>query len=101
MSTRIAFSRDFLVMIFRGVTFFESAGCPKCANLGYRGRAALMEILMIDDTVREQILKDANAVRIREIAVAGGMKTLRYVGMDKVRDGITTIEEVLRATTGE
>ena len=87
--------------VFRGVTFFESAGCPKCANLGYRGRAALMEILMIDDTVREQILKDANAVRIREIAVAGGMKTLRDVGMDKVRDGITTIEEVLRATTGE
>ncbi len=86
---------------FEGVTFYHPRGCPKCGNIGYKGRGALMEILMISDPIREQMMRDANATKIREIAVREGMLTLRDVGMNKVRDGITSIEEVLRVTTGE
>lgn len=86
---------------FEGVTFYEPGGCAKCNQLGYKGRGALMEILRMSDALRAQMLKDANATRIREIGIAHGMATLRDVGLQKVRDGITTLEEVLRVTSGE
>ena len=86
---------------FEGATFYEAAGCIKCNHLGYKGRGALMEILRMNDALRMQILKDANATRIREIGVAHGLATLRDVGLQKVRAGITTLEEVLRVTSGE
>jgi type IV pilus assembly protein PilB len=86
---------------FEGAIFHEAVGCPKCNHLGYKGRGALMEVLRISDALRIQMLKDANATRIREIGVAHGMATLREVGLQKVRDGITTLEEVLRVTSGE
>jgi len=86
---------------FEGVTFYKPRGCPKCANTGYRGRGAMMEILLVNDPVRELILKNANANSIREVAVKNGMVTLREVGMRRVKDGTTTIEEVLRVTSGE
>jgi type IV pilus assembly protein PilB len=86
---------------FEGATFYEPVGCVKCNQLGYKGRGALMEILRMSDALRSQMLKDANAARIREIGVAHGMATLRDVGLQKVRDGITTLEEVLRVTSGE
>ncbi|MDZ4197719.1 MAG: GspE/PulE family protein, partial [Kiritimatiellia bacterium] len=86
---------------FEGVTFYEARGCPKCNNLGYKGRGALMEILRMNDAIRIQMMKDANASRIREIAVAHGMATLRDVGLQKVRDGITTLDEIMRVTSGE
>ena len=86
---------------FRDATFFEAQGCAKCNHTGYRGRGALMEILMVGDAVRNQILRDCDASRIREIAVKQGMLTLRDVGLQKVRDGITTLEEILRVTAGD
>ena len=86
---------------FEGTVFYKARGCPKCNNLGYKGRGALMEILMVDDAIRSQMMKDADATKIRAIAVEHGMKTLRDVGLQKVRDGITTLEEVLRVTSGE
>ena len=85
---------------FEDVVFYQARGCPKCNGLGYRGRAALMEILQVDDALRAQILRDANATRIREVAIERGLHTLRDVGLRKVREGITTIEEVLRVTSG-
>lgn len=86
---------------FKDVTFYKPRGCPKCANTGYRGRGAMMEILLVSDAVREMILKNANANSIREVAVKNGMVTLRDMGLRRVKEGTTTIEEILRVTSGE
>jgi general secretion pathway protein E len=74
-------------------------GCDQCRNTGYRGRTAIHELLLIDDTVRAQIMQRADAATIREISVARGMSTLRDDGADKVRRGITSVSEVLRVTS--
>jgi type IV pilus assembly protein PilB len=87
--------------LFKDTQFFAPRGCPKCGNTGYRGRGALMEILLVDDGVREMVLKHANAGAIRDAAVKGGMMTLRDVGLQRVRDGQTTLEEILRVTGSE
>jgi len=84
--------------LFEGSTFFTATGCPKCGGVGYKGRGALMEILLLDDDIKATILKTSEATAIREIAMEKGMTTLREVGLQKVRDGITTIDEVIRVT---
>ena len=86
---------------FRDATIYQARGCPKCNNTGYKGRAALMEILMVDDLIRELILKNANAGAISTQAVKQGMLTLRDVGLRRVAEGTTTFEEILRSTGGE
>ena len=78
----------------------KGRGCPNCMNTGYRGRVALYEILAITDEVRELILRGASAMEIRETAVALGMRTLRDAGLEKIRRGRTTVEEVVRVTFG-
>ena len=75
--------------------------CPKCGGTGYKGRGALMEILMIGDEIRALMLKEASANAIREIAVKNGMLTLRDVGLLRVKEGVTSIEEILLVTSGE
>jgi len=87
--------------LFDGVKFYEPRGCPKCNDIGYLGRAALMEILEIDETIRPLILQESNAGAIRDQAVASGMRTLRDMGLTQVRAGVTTIEEVLRVTSDQ
>jgi type II secretion system protein E len=86
---------------FADVTFYRPRGCPKCASTGYRGRGAMMEILLVNDPIRELVIKSANANSIRELAVQNGMVTLREMGLRRVKEGLTTIEEVLRVTSGE
>ncbi|MBI2438452.1 MAG: Flp pilus assembly complex ATPase component TadA, partial [Lentisphaerae bacterium] len=66
---------------FEGATLFASVGCPKCMNTGYRGRSALMEVLPVDDAIRQLILKNASAGEIAKKAVEHGMLTLRMVGL--------------------
>jgi type IV pilus assembly protein PilB len=85
---------------FKNATFFEAKGCPKCSGLGYKGRGALMEILLVTDELKAKILETAEASTLREVAVRNGMKTLRETGLDKVREGITTIDEIMRVTSG-
>jgi type IV pilus assembly protein PilB len=87
--------------LFEGVTFYAPKGCPKCSQTGYRGRGALMEILLVTDEVRAMVLKNSNAGAIRDAACESGMQTLRDVGLRKVRDGVTTVEEILRVTSSE
>jgi type IV pilus assembly protein PilB len=84
---------------FKDVTFFNAKGCPKCSGLGYKGRGALMEILLLNDEIKAKILETAEASALREVAVRGGMRTLRDNGLAKVSEGLTTIDEVLRVTT--
>lgn len=86
---------------FKNAQLFEPVGCPKCGNTGFKGRGSLMEILMVDDTIRQLILKNANAAALCEKAVANGMMTLRMGGLEKVKEGISSLEEILSVTGGE
>ncbi|MCG2660905.1 MAG: Flp pilus assembly complex ATPase component TadA, partial [Kiritimatiellae bacterium] len=85
---------------FEGATLFTSVGCPKCLNTGYRGRGALMEVLVVDDTVRQMILKNVSAGELAKKAVEHGMITLRMVGLEKVKQGISSMEQILSVTGG-
>ncbi|HWB59923.1 MAG TPA: ATPase, T2SS/T4P/T4SS family, partial [Chthoniobacteraceae bacterium] len=79
-------------------TFYHGAGCDRCKRRGYLGRAAVIEVLPVSETIRRLIIKRASAAVIKNQAISEGMKTLRMVGIDKAREGITTLEEVLRVT---
>ncbi|HDL77872.1 MAG TPA: secretion system protein E [Lentisphaerae bacterium] len=86
---------------FAGVTFYEPVGCPKCNGIGFKGRGALMEILLMSDAVRDLVLRNADSAAIREKAIEEGMVTLRNAGLQRVKEGVTSIEEALRVTGGE
>jgi type IV pilus assembly protein PilB len=73
-------------------------GCEECANTGYAGRLALYEVLPMSDEIRSLVMSHASTDEIRKRAIAAGMTTLRENGLRKVREGSTTIEEVLRVT---
>jgi len=77
---------------------YKGAGCSKCSNIGYRGRLSLFEVMPMDDEVKDLTLRRAPANEIRRAAVQTGMKTLRQSGIAKIKQGVTTIEEVLRVT---
>ena len=79
---------------------FKGKGCLTCSNTGYKGRVALYEVMLIKDSLKEAILQGASAMELRELGRQGGMQTLREAGLQKIREGMTTVEEVLRVTTG-
>jgi len=87
--------------VFDGVEIYHGRGCSRCGNSGYRGRASIMEVLLVSPAVRQAILRSANATEIRELALEEGFSELRTNGWFRVREGVTTIEEVLRVTAGE
>jgi type IV pilus assembly protein PilB len=82
----------------KGMKFYKGEGCPECSNSGYKGRTGLYELLIMDDKIRDLIVKRGSLAAIRSAACEAGMKTLRENGLNKVMEGITTIEEVLRET---
>ncbi len=82
----------------RDVTIFKGRGCPMCGNTGYKGRVGLFEVLEVSDNIRELILVGASAIEIRRKAIEEGMMALRASGLEKLKTGVTTIEEVLRET---
>jgi len=86
---------------FAGMVVFRGKGCARCNQSGYRGRASIMEVMLISQAMREQIIASANADKIKSLALSEGFQDLRAAGFVRVRDGITTIEEVLRVTAGE
>jgi type IV pilus assembly protein PilB len=77
---------------------FKGTGCDKCNKTGYKGRVGLFEVMEITDELRELILVGASALELRRKAIEEGMVTLRGSGLMKIKDGMTTIEEVLRET---
>jgi type IV pilus assembly protein PilB len=79
---------------------FKGKGCQTCSNTGYKGRVALYEVMLIKDSLKEAILQGGSAMELRELGRQGGMQTLREAGLQKIREGMTTLEEVLRVTTG-
>ncbi len=75
-------------------------GCPTCAGTGYYGRLAIHEVLLVDDRLRAEILAGASEERLRKWARSHGWASLVYDGLTKVRDALTTVEEVLEVTGG-
>ncbi len=80
---------------------FKGKGCPSCNNSGYKGRVALYEVMPIKEELKELILEGASSQEIKRSAIRLGMKTLRRSGLNKVKEGITSIEEVLRVSVGD
>jgi type IV pilus assembly protein PilB len=80
------------------VKIFKGRGCTNCNGTGYKGRAGLYEVMEVDDEIRELILIGASAVELKKKAIERGMITLRRSGLIKVKDGVTTLEEVARET---
>lgn len=86
---------------FEEATLYEEVGCPKCNNIGFKGRGAFMEVLPVTDAIREAAVKGAPADVIRTVAIKEGMATLKDVGLMKVRDGITSLRAALEVTGSE
>jgi len=80
----------------KNTVFYKGVGCEECLNTGYRGRVGIHEVIVIDSTVREAILRKATAMEIKQLAKQQGMITMIEDGFIKAREGITTIEEILR-----
>jgi type IV pilus assembly protein PilB len=81
-----------------GLKLVKGRGCDKCTNSGYKGRLGLFEVMDITEDMRELILSGATAVELRRKAIEEGMITLRQSGLQKIREGLTTIDEVVRET---
>ncbi len=79
-------------------SFFQGRGCDKCNSTGYKGRIVIAEVLVADEGIRQAILRKASASELRELAIKGGMTSMLLDGFGKAKKGLTTIEEVLRAT---
>lgn len=83
------------------ITFYRPKGCDECANTGYSGRMGIYEIMPVDDRIRALVSKNVDAGQIRKEARNQGVKFLRQDGAQKVMQGLTSIEEVLRVTQDE
>ncbi|MFN2516360.1 MAG: type IV-A pilus assembly ATPase PilB [Pyrinomonadaceae bacterium] len=77
---------------------FKGKGCATCNNTGYKGRIGLYEVMEVNDEIRELILIGASSLELRKKAIEDGMITLRESGLQKIRAGLTTLEEVVRET---
>jgi type IV pilus assembly protein PilB len=77
---------------------FRGAGCKICNGSGYKGRVGLYEVMEITPAIKDAIIMNVTSVELKKVAVANGMITLRRSGLLKVRDEITTVEEVVRET---
>jgi len=77
---------------------YKGSGCKTCNNTGYKGRVGLYEVMEVTDDIRELILIGASSLELRKRAIEEGMLTLRESGLAKIRNGVTTLEEVVRET---
>jgi len=81
----------------QSTTFYSAAGCNLCAKTGYRGRTGLFELLVMSEEIRRMLLANSGASEIKVEALREGMITMKRDGMLKVKEGITSIREVLRS----
>ena len=80
------------------VKCYKGQGCTACGGTGYKGRVALYEVMSVKDEIKELILKGASTMELKAAAIRLGMQTLRMAGLAKIKDGVTTVDEVLRVT---
>jgi type IV pilus assembly protein PilB len=85
----------------KGKKFFKGTGCDACNNTGYKGRIALFELMILNDTLRDMVIKNASTDELREEARRAGMVPLREFGIGVAADGVTTLDEVIRETVEE
>src|SRR5690606_21027205 len=85
----------------KDIIAYKGKGCSYCGNTGFRGRTALYEMMAMTEPMRELILSGASAIELKRQAMADGMKTLRQSGIEKVCDGVTSVEEVMRVTMND
>jgi type IV pilus assembly protein PilB len=83
----------------KAVQVFEPKGCEKCNNSGYKGRVGLFEVMELDEEIKEMVMIGASTSELRQKAKEKGMLTLRQSGLEKIKSGVTSIEEVLRETS--
>lgn len=83
------------------VKLFRGSGCPRCSNTGYKGRVALYECMSMSDSLKEFVLNGASATEIKREAIKEGMISLRQSGLNFMKEGVTTLEEVLRVTAND
>jgi type IV pilus assembly protein PilB len=83
---------------FDGVTLYRGRGCDRCKNSGYSGRLAVIEAMTVSDEIRKLIISRSNTREISKVAIGQGMRTLRMVALDRARDGVSTLEQVLVMT---
>ncbi len=81
-----------------GLQLWRGRGCDRCANTGYKGRVGLFEVMEMTEGLRQLVLANAPASALRQLAIDEGMVTLRRSGLQKVREGLTTLDEVVRET---
>ncbi len=86
--------------LFKGRTLYAPVGCPRCTN-GFKGRGAIMEVLLVNNTMREAILRRQTTEELREKARQEGMVSLKDAGLLRVAEGLTSIEAALAVTGGE
>jgi type II secretory ATPase GspE/PulE/Tfp pilus assembly ATPase PilB-like protein len=84
---------------FHGAALYRGRGCERCKNSGYSGRLAIIEAMSMSDEIRKMVIQRASAQEIGKVAIQQGMKTLRMVGLEKARDGLSTLEQTLLVTS--
>jgi general secretion pathway protein E len=82
-------------------TVFKPVGCARCSNTGYSGRTVVSELLLINDEIRALIIQKTDAATIKKAAIRAGMRTLRGDALDKIFEGITSVDEIMRAINAE
>ena len=85
--------------MFDGVPLFRGRGCERCKNSGYAGRMAIIEVMTISDQIRKLIISRSSTREMGKLAINQGMRTLRMVALDRARNGISTLEQVLVTTS--
>jgi type IV pilus assembly protein PilB len=90
----IGFSQDEA----KEITCYHGKGCPNCSDTGYRGRVALYEVMPVGEELRELILQGVSADELKKRAISLGMRSLRMSGLQKIKEGLSSIEEVVNTT---
>jgi general secretion pathway protein E len=85
----------------KGATVYRAKGCEACFHTGYLGRSAIYELLTVDDDIRQLLMKNTDAATIKAQAMNKGMRTLRQDGAERVLEGVTSVDEVVRVTQRE
>jgi len=92
---------DITVEQAQKMKFFKGKGCTYCNGTGYKGRIALYEVMPFTETLKELVLNGASSSELKKQAIVEGMQSLRMSGLSKVEEGVTTLEEILKATMAD
>ena len=92
----LSFYEDLSGSSARNITFTRGAGCAKCYFTGFRGRTAIHEVMPVDGTLRKLILKASGTEELRRYAISRGMQSLLQDGLSRVKEGLTTLQEVMQ-----